>query len=90
MKESPALEIQYRWEETDVVTVDQNALAKAQSMLAGCEECTADAEIPFDWILDRLSGKNPAVTDYVMEAPIRRQFCGSPITEKTLVDVMEE
>jgi len=39
-------------------------------MIAGCEACSEDAEIPFDNILDRLTGCDPSVTDYVLEVPI--------------------
>jgi hypothetical protein len=35
----------------------------------GCEACSEDAEIPFDNILDRLTGSDPNVTDYVLEVP---------------------
>ena len=32
-------------------------------MIAGSEACSEDAEIPFDNILDRLTGSDPSVTD---------------------------
>jgi hypothetical protein len=60
-------------------------LQKAQRMIAGCEACSDDAEIPFDNILDRVTGSDPSVTDYVLEAPARCLQCGAEINEKTLV-----
>jgi hypothetical protein len=48
--------------------------------------CNEDAEIPFDNILDRLTGSDPSVTDYVLEVPARCLQCGTEITEKTLVE----
>jgi hypothetical protein len=59
------------WEETDIVVVDQRTDAKARKLLAGCEACTQVAEIPFDWVLDCVTGKSPAVTDYTIEKPFR-------------------
>jgi hypothetical protein len=55
-------------------------------MIAGCEACSGDAELPFDNILDRLTGSDPSVTDYVLEVPARCLQCGAEISDKTLVD----
>src|SRR5262245_55116949 len=59
----------------------------AQRMIAGCEAYSQDAEIPFDNILDRLTGSDPSVTDYVLEEPARCLECGAEMREKTLVEV---
>src|SRR5262245_353016 len=41
---------------------------KAQHLIESCEGCNPDsAEIPFDNILDRVTGSDPSVTDYVLE-----------------------
>jgi hypothetical protein len=45
-------------------------------MIAGCEACSENAEIPFDNILDRLTGSDPTVTDYVLEVTARCLQCG--------------
>jgi len=42
-------------------------------MLAGCEACSEDAEIPIDNILARLTGSDPSVTDYVLETGAERR-----------------
>jgi hypothetical protein len=55
-------------------------------MIAGCEACSEDAELPFDYILDCLTDSDPTVTNYVLEVPTRCLQCGGKITEKTLVD----
>jgi hypothetical protein len=44
-------------------------------MIAGCEACSDDAEIPFDNILDRVTGCDPSVTDYLLEVPARCLRC---------------
>jgi hypothetical protein len=44
-------------------------LHKAQRLIESCEHCNPEgAEIPFDNILDRITGSDPSVTDYVLEA----------------------
>jgi hypothetical protein len=58
-------------EEQNVVLIDAATLQKAQRMIAGCEACSEDAEIPFDNILDRLTGSGPSVTDYMLGCPAR-------------------
>ena len=78
------------WEQTDVVMVDRATLEKAQRQLAGCESCTSDAEIPFDWLLDQMTGRDPRTTDYLLESATTCLQCGAEIREKTLVDLTEE
>jgi hypothetical protein len=56
-------------EQQNVVLIDAATLRKAQRMIAGGEACSEDAEISFDNILDRLTGSDPSVTDYVLEVP---------------------
>jgi hypothetical protein len=48
--------------------------------------CSEHAEIPFDNILDRLTGSDPSVTDYVFEVPARCLQFGAEISGKTLVE----
>jgi hypothetical protein len=55
-------------------------------MINGCESCVETAELPFDYILDALTGSDPSVTDYVLEVPARCLQCGAEINEKTLVE----
>ena len=58
-------------------------------MTAGCEAFSEDAELPFENILDRPTGSDPSVTDYVLEVPARCLQCGAEINEKTLVEWSE-
>jgi hypothetical protein len=74
-------------EQQHVVLIDAATLQKAQRMITGCETCSEDAELPFENILDRLTGSDPSVTDYVLEMPARCLQCGAEINEKTLVDL---
>jgi hypothetical protein len=47
-------------EEQNIVLVAKTIVHRAQQLIESCEHCNPDAEIPFDWILDRLTGKAPA------------------------------
>jgi hypothetical protein len=73
-------------EQQNVVMIDAATLQKAQRLLTGCEACSEDVEIPFDNILDRLTGSNPSVTDYLLEVPTKCLQCGTEINE-TFVDL---
>jgi hypothetical protein len=44
-------------------------LRARKNLTEGCEACSEDAELPFDNILDRLTGSDPSMTDYVLEMP---------------------
>jgi hypothetical protein len=67
-------------EQQIVVLIDAATLHKAQRMITGCEACTEDAELPFENILDRLTGSDPTVTDYILEVTARCLQCGASIT----------
>jgi hypothetical protein len=74
-----------------VVTVDAALIRQAEKMIVACEHChPGDAEIPFDWILDKVTGLSGANTDYVMSEPARCPTCKREVTEKTLVDLRDE
>ncbi len=75
------------WEEIDIVIVDEETIEKARCGLIGCEGCTDEAEIPFDALLDRVTGRDPRTTDYVLGRVINCMYCGGEINEKTLVTV---
>ena len=74
-------------EEIDMVLIDERMLREAQQWITGCEHCTDDAPITFDYLLDALTGCSPAVTEYVMCRPAKCPVCSAPITEKTMVVV---
>ena len=56
-------------EEQRIVLVDTTTLPQAEKLIESCEHCNPEgAEIPFDNILDRVTGSDPSVTDYILEA----------------------
>jgi hypothetical protein len=55
-------------EEQQVVLIDAKTLCKAEKLIESCEQCNPEgAEIPFDNILDRVTGSDSSVTDYKPE-----------------------
>jgi uncharacterized Zn finger protein len=52
----------------------------------GCEHCSPEAELPFDWILDRVTGSDGSRIDYFMVHVAVCPRCGHDVSEKTLVE----
>jgi hypothetical protein len=56
-------------------------------MIESCEHCNPEgAEFAFDLILDRVTGSNSTVTDYIPEEPAKCPNCRREILEKTLIE----
>jgi hypothetical protein len=61
-------------EQQVVVLVESATLRQAERLMQSCEHCNEeDAQIPFDNILDRITGSDLSVTDYILEEPAK---CG--------------
>ena len=74
-------------EQQNVILVNADTLREAERLIESCEHCNpAGAEIPFDNILDRVTGSDPSVTDYVLEQPAKCPNCKREILEKTLIE----
>ena len=73
----------------NVVLVSAATLRKAEQLIVGCEGCSPeDAELPFDNVLDCVTGNDASVTDYVMvECMAKCPQCRRAINEKTLVEI---
>ena len=75
-------------EQQNVALVDAASLREAERLIESCEHCRPDdADIPFDWVLDRVTGSDPKVTDYILEEPAKCPNCRRDIREKTLVEL---
>ena len=71
----------------DLVLVDRETLVQARKLVFGCQACSPYAGIPFDSILDRVTGRDPAVTQYVFgEGTIKCPRCMTHLSESTLVE----
>jgi hypothetical protein len=57
-------------EQQNVVLIRTGTLGQAARRIESCEHCNPDeADIPFDWVLDRITGSDSTVTDYILEEP---------------------
>jgi len=73
-------------EQQNIVLLDAVTLREAENLIESCETCNPEgAQIPFDNILDRVTGSDPTVTDYILEEPAKCPNCRREILEKTLV-----
>jgi hypothetical protein len=69
-----------------VIAVGGTALRQGQELIVGCEFCHPDdAEIPFDWILDKVTGRRGSTTDYILTELALCPNCKCELIEKTLV-----
>ena len=60
-------------------------LREAERLIESCEHCNPDAaEIPFDNILDRVTGSDPSVTDYILESPPNAQTAAAGFSKRHL------
>jgi len=70
-------------EQQVVVLIEAATLRQAERLIESCEHCNPEgAEIPFDNVLDRVTGSDPKVTDYILEAPAKCPNCRREISGK--------
>src|SRR5215472_12939830 len=66
------------WRKTTSVPVDAQTIRTAEKEIVSCESCSPDtAEVPFDYILDSITGCDPKSTDYVLSKPAQCPACGA-------------
>jgi hypothetical protein len=62
------------------VLVDAQTIRTAEREIVSCEACSSDmAEVPFDHILDSITGCDPELTDYVLSEPAWCPACGAEL-----------
>ena len=63
-------------EEQSVVLVGAARVRRAEKLISSCERCNPEvAEIPFDAILDHVTGSDASLTDYILERPAKFPYC---------------
>ena len=71
---------------TEIVTLDPAQVRQAEGQIESCEYCHPDdAEIPFDWILGEVTGREGRV-DFLLTETAHCPNCRQVVTEKTLVE----
>jgi hypothetical protein len=71
----------------DVAFVDEPLVFGAEEYVSSCQHCNEAATIPFDYVLDALTGCDPRLTEYLMSRVAQCPRCSSEINEKTCVAV---
>jgi hypothetical protein len=74
-------------EDLQVVLIREQEVLESQRFISGCQSCSPDATLPFDYLLDELIGRDPSSTVYLMCRLAICPACNNPVTEKTLVTV---
>ena len=69
-----------------ILALGAATIRRAQDAITSCESCNKDAELPFEWILDEVTGLDGSSTDYILTEFARCPRCGSTVVEKTLVE----
>ena len=69
-----------------ILALSTATIRRAQEAISSCEACNNEAELPFDWILDEVTGHSGSTTDYFLTEPARCPRCGCSVMEKTLVE----
>jgi hypothetical protein len=69
-----------------LLALSTDTIRRAQEAIASCQTCNNDAELPFDWVLDEITGCDGTTTDYFLTEPARCPRCGCSVIEKTLVE----
>jgi hypothetical protein len=68
------------WKKTIPVRIDLATLRLAESQISSCEDCASQlAEVPFDYVLDSLTGCDPETTDYILPEPALCPKCGATV-----------
>ena len=75
-------------EHFDIVLIGESRLREAQHWVSGCECCSEEAAIVFDYLLDGITGCNPTKTQYLLCRPAKCPQCSGEIRENTLVSVV--
>ena len=73
------------WRKTTPVRVDAATLRLAEQHIESCEACNPLlAEVPFEYVLDYLTGCDPEITDYILPGPGRCPRCNAAIRAKNI------
>jgi hypothetical protein len=71
----------------EMITVDSATISAAEKLIDSCDACNPEhAEVPFDWILDRVTGQSDGTAEYILALPAKCPNCRRKILEETLVE----
>ena len=73
--------------EVHVMFVSAETLGHARKLIRGCQACSPSADVPFEEILDRVSGHRAAVTRYIFLGSVTCPRCWGRVAATTLIEV---
>jgi hypothetical protein len=73
--------------ELHVMFVSPETLGRVRKLISGCQACSRSAAIPFESILDRVSGHRAAVTRYILLGSVTCPRCCGRVGVTTLIEV---
>jgi hypothetical protein len=78
-------------DDLNIVLVDTGILRRARKHISGCERCSPCAEIPFESLLDQVTGYDPSVTQYILvDGSATCPRCLRQLRETTLVEIQPQ
>ena len=69
-----------------IVVLSRETTLRAQAEICGCEVCSQNAQIIFDFILDEVTGRDALTTNYFLSEPAICPNCDGEVFEETLVE----
>jgi len=69
-----------------IIVVSRKTILHAQVQIGGCESCSEDAGIIFEFVLDEVTGREALDTVYLLSEPAKCPACGARVLEDTLVE----
>ncbi len=71
---------------TTLVVVSIATIRFAEKEIRSCRACDRSADITFSRVLDRITDRDGATTNYLMSEPAKCPNCMQPVFEETLVE----
>jgi hypothetical protein len=69
------------------ITVSAETLAAVRRSIHACETCSGNAQVSFEHLLDRLTGRFHPEREYVLHEDLSCPSCRSPIDNDTLLEL---
>jgi hypothetical protein len=71
----------------DIVLICGTTIRQVEPLIESCEHCNPEFSwVPFECVLDGVTGYDPTFTDYLLEEPAKCPRCRHDILENTLVE----
>jgi|SwirhisoilCB3_FD_contig_61_1649220_length_376_multi_2_in_0_out_0_1 hypothetical protein len=70
-----------------LITVSEGTMAEVRRAIHACETCSTNAQVSFEHLLDRLTGRFNREREYVLNEDLSCPSCFSPIENGTLIEV---